>query len=131
MVPLFVDGAETIRIAVERQTHIGLVREHGGNQMAKIFRLRRVRMVVGKMAVHFKEKLGRVAIQFFQNAAEYGAGRTVPGVGNDLNPPRQFELRRDLIDVWRGDVDVVEGALRRSQNRRVSMSRRIFWISSP
>ena len=59
---LFVDRAESVRIAIERQADVGFPIEDGRDQMLQILRLRRIRMMVGEMPVHFEEKFRRFAV---------------------------------------------------------------------
>src|SRR5436309_13038469 len=54
---------ESIAITVESETQLVVRCLQAANQVLQVFRLRRIRMMVGKRAVHVAEKLGHRAAE--------------------------------------------------------------------
>jgi len=55
--------------------------------------------MIGKMAIHLEEQFGGVHVEALQNFVHHGAARTVTGVKDCCDAPREVELSRNLRDV--------------------------------
>ena len=107
---LFIDCAEAVGITVEGEADIGVIRRYRGHQLLQVFRLRGVGMMIRKMPIHIEEQLNGVAVQFFQNAPEYGSGCAIACIGHNFDTARQAELTRDFVHIRRRDIEAFQSA---------------------
>ena len=89
------------------------------DQIAQVFGLARVRVVVRKIAIDLAEKLGHLAAQRAKNGWRRRAGNAVTGINHDLHRPRQFDARDNAVAVVFLDIDGLNASGLRGQLPRL------------
>ena len=84
---IFGDDAEAVAITVKRQADFGIGGFQGVDQVAQVFRLARVGMVVGEAAIDLAEKLDHLTTKRAENRWSRSAGDAVAGIDHDLHGP--------------------------------------------
>ena len=93
------DDAQTVAVAVKGQAEFSVASLESGNQIAQVFGLAGVGVVVGKIAVHFAKQLGHLAANGAQNGRGRSAGHAVAAVHHDFQGARQANVAHDFCGV--------------------------------
>ncbi|MOA04056.1 hypothetical protein D3C78_1235890 [compost metagenome] len=86
-----------------------------GDQVFKVFRLARVRVVVGEVAIHLAEQWDDFAAQGFDQLRRDNAGSAVAAVHHHLELFRQLHVSDDLLEVALEDLDLFHTAFATGQ----------------
>ena len=113
--PAAIDDANPIAITVESKTEVDVSLRDGIDQIAQVFRLRRIGMVVGKMAVDRRMKQHMAPRQVPDQQLDHRPGRAVPRVpadaqGRDMGRVYAAERLQDPRDIGVGQIGVLDSA---------------------
>ena len=100
------------------------------DQVAQILGLRRVRVVVRKMAVDGAEHLRDVAAQPPEQRRREGAGDAVAAIHGDLQRSREPDVIRDAIDVGRRDVGAPQASRAGGEAPRVDARAQVLDVGA-
>ena len=98
------DDAEAVAVAVEGDADFGVGFTQGADDVFKIFRLRRVRVVVREIAVDFAEQRHDLATEALEQFRGDRTGDAVAAIHDDFHRPRQLDIADDLVDIGGADV---------------------------
>ena len=98
------DHAETVAVAVERQADFGITLGQAADQVLQVFRMRRIGMMIRKIAIDLAEQFGNLATHRAIQVAGKCAGHPVAAVNDDLHRPRQPDVAADAFEVGGADV---------------------------
>ncbi|MNH11014.1 hypothetical protein D3C79_705180 [compost metagenome] len=102
--------ADAVAVTVEGQADIGAGFLDLGDQVFEVFRLARVRVVVGEVAVDLAEQRDHFAAQGFDQLRRDHAGGTVAAVHDHLELLGQLHVFDDLLEVAVKDLDLFHAA---------------------
>ncbi len=106
---------DTVAVTVEGQAQIGTGFLDLGNQVLQVFQLARIRVMVGEVAIHFREQGNHFTAQRFDQLRSDHACRAVTAVDHDLQLARHDDVILDLLEVALKDVDLGDAAFLRRQ----------------
>ncbi len=101
--------AEAVAVAVEGDADFGVGFLERADDVGQIFRLGRVRVMVGEIAVDFAEQRDDLAAEAREQFRCDRAGDAVAAVHDDLQRPGELDVADDLFNV--GGLDVGHAAL--------------------
>src|SRR5690606_33344760 len=102
--------ADAVAVAVEGQAEVGVFRFHPGDQVDQIFRLARVRVVVGEGAIHFAEQRDDAAAQGLDQLRGDDAGGAVAAIDHHAQRLGQGDVVADVGEVALQNIDLLHAA---------------------
>src|SRR5262249_39696371 len=102
--------ADAVAVAVEGQAQVGAFALHAGDQVFQVFRLARVRVVVGEVAIPLAEQRNHAAAQGLDQLGCDPPGHAVAAVDHHLDRLGHGDVVADLLEVAIEDVDLFDTA---------------------
>ena len=96
---VFGDDAQAVAIAIKGQAQLSITGLQSGNQVAQVFGLAGVGVVIGKGAVYRAVQLLHFATNGAQYAGGRGTGNAVARIHHDLDRPRELDVPHDARSV--------------------------------
>ena len=106
VVTLLGDNSQAITIPVKCKAQFRIRILEGSHQVSQIFRFARVRVVVGKVAVHFTEQLNDLTANGPKNCRSRCPSNAVTTVHHNFHWPGKLDIRQDARLIRRFDVDI-------------------------
>ena len=96
--------AEPVAVAIEGEPDLVVGARQAANDILQILGLRRIGMMIRKVAVDLAEKLGYRAAEAAKQGRCERAGHAVAAIDSDLERTRELDVAGDAIEVRRRDV---------------------------
>ena len=98
------DHPETVAVAVEGQADLRIGLAQATDEVLKVLGMRRIRMVVGEVAIDLAEELDHLAAEAPIELGGEGSGHAVAAVDRDLHRPGELHVPGDPAEIGLAQV---------------------------
>ena len=98
------DDAQAVAVAVEGQADFRRTIAQGADQVLQVFRMGRIGVVIGEVAVDFAEQLFDFAAHAAIECAGKGAGHAVAAIDGDFHRARELDVADDAREIGFADI---------------------------
>ena len=103
---VFCDDSKAVAVAIEGKAQLGVGLFQGVNQVLQILWLARVRVMVGKGAVHLAEQFNHLAANFAKNLRSGRASNTIATVDHDFHGALEANISCNPVAIRRFNVHI-------------------------